>query len=205
MVKETLTNIFKYTWPMILIFVAILSSLRLAWLIKNKQKIILYKELIGLFFVIYILCLFHVVSFQDVSWSTQNYIPFKEILRYEVGSRLFFKNILGNTILFIPYGFFASYYLKIIKLRTIVGLTIFTSFIIEFTQSKIGRVFDVDDIILNIVGGIGGFFLYKLLDYLKDHLPKVLKKDMTLNIIIVVVIVFFILYLMNLYVFEVIK
>ncbi|MFA5602485.1 MAG: VanZ family protein [Bacilli bacterium] len=204
MVKETLTNIFKYTWPMMLIFLSILLSLRLAWLIKNKQKIVLYKELIGLFFVIYILCLFHIVSFQDVSWSTQNYIPFREILRYEVGTGLFFKNILGNTILFIPYGFFASYYLKLVKLRTIVGLTIFTSFIIEFTQSKIGRVFDIDDIILNVTGGIVGFLLYKLLDYLKDHLPKVFKKHMILNIIIILLIIIFIFYLINLYIFEVI-
>ena len=32
-----------------------------------------------------------VVTFQDVSWSTSNFTPFKEIFRYEIGDRLFYK------------------------------------------------------------------------------------------------------------------
>lgn len=200
-----MTNIFKYTWPMIIIFLAILSSLRLVWLLKNKKSIILYRELIGLFFVIYILFLFHIVTFQDVSWSTQNYTPFKEILRYELGSPLFIRNVLGNSLLFVPYGFFVAYYLKLTKISPVILLTMFTSLVIEFTQKNIGRVFDIDDIILNIIGGVLGFFLYKLLEYLKEHLPSVLKKHAILNIILLVILVIVVFYFINYYVFEVLK
>ena len=63
--------------------------------------------------IIYILCLFQIVTVQDtVYWSTNNFIPFKEIFRYEFGSKVFIHNIIGNIILFIPFGFFVSSILK---------------------------------------------------------------------------------------------
>ena len=30
-------------------------------------------------------------------------IPFKEMFRYNIGSRLFVKNVLGNMLMFLPY------------------------------------------------------------------------------------------------------
>ncbi|MBD9097984.1 hypothetical protein EGP98_00030, partial [bacterium] len=60
--------------------------------------------------MIYILCLFQVVTFQDATYNTgNNLIPFKEIFRYSLGSRLFIKNVLGNVVMFMPYGFLCSY------------------------------------------------------------------------------------------------
>ena len=55
-------------------------------------------------------------------------------------------------------------------------LTLLTSLSIETTQSMIGRVFDIDDIILNLLGGIMGHYLYRFLDNIKSHLPVFLKK-----------------------------
>ena len=115
MIRETLISIFEDIWPMLLIFSVVLVSIRLTYLYVNKEKIVIYKELLSLFFILYILCLFHVVTFQDVSWSTSNFIPFKEMFRYQIGSRLFFKNVIGNMIMFFPYGFFISQYIKIKK------------------------------------------------------------------------------------------
>ena len=43
-------------------------------------------------------------------------------------------------------------------------MTLGISVIIELIQLKIGRAFDIDDIILNIVGGILGYFLYRIVD-----------------------------------------
>ena len=108
---NTLADVLEMTWPMILISVVLLSSLRLSYLLKSKEPFVLHKELLTLFFVIYILCLFQVVTFQDVSnFGTNNFTPFKEISRYTFGSRLFIKNIIGNMLMFVPYGFFVSYY-----------------------------------------------------------------------------------------------
>lgn len=84
--------------------------MRITYILKYKVDFILYKELFSLLFVIYVMCLFYVVTFQDVSWSTSNFIPFKEIFRYEFGTKLFFKNVIGNMIMFVPFGFFVSYF-----------------------------------------------------------------------------------------------
>ena len=60
----------------------------------------------------------------------------------------------------------------------------------------IGRVFDVDDIMLNILGGLVGFYIYKLIYMVKRHLPEVLKKNIVYNIIVIgiLIIVFWYLY-----------
>ena len=111
MFRNTILKILQDSWPMVLICCVIIISMRVVYLVKNKQIPVFYKEILGLGFIIYIMTLFYVVTFQDVSWSTSNFIPFKEMFRYDFGTRLFFKNVLGNMILFIPYGFFISYFL----------------------------------------------------------------------------------------------
>ena len=110
-IKEILLDI----WPSLIICFIIITSLRITFLVKNKIKFIFYKEILMLGFIMYVIALFEVVTFQDVSWSSSNFIPFKEMLRYEFGTKLFFKNVVGNMIMFIPFGFFTSYFLKLKK------------------------------------------------------------------------------------------
>lgn len=187
---NTIYGVFNFTWPMVIISVVVMISLRVSYLIKNKEHFVLYKELLSLSFIIYIMCLFQVVTFQDsVSWSSNNFIPFREILRYNMGSRLFFKNVVGNMIMFLPYGFFISYILDSRKVSLPLFLTIITSISIEVVQMLIGRVFDVDDIILNVIGGCLGFLLYYLLQSVLEKLPKVFKKDWFLNFLSIVILV----------------
>ena len=83
---NTIRSVMEFTWPMVLISVLTLSSIRIIDIVKNKKPFVLYKEIFNLLFILYILCLFHAVTYQDVSWSSANIIPFKEILRYEFGS-----------------------------------------------------------------------------------------------------------------------
>ena len=190
MLQETILNIFENSWPMIFIFSMIVISMRITDIVKNDRKVVFYKEILGLLFIVYILCLFHVVTFQDVTWSSSNFIPFKEMLRYRFASSLFFRNVLGNMLMFIPFGFFVSYFLKLKKPYSILLLSLLISSTIETTQLLIGRVFDVDDIILNVVGGVVGFAVYKLFSILKEHLPAFLKKDMIYNIIMLILLLF---------------
>lgn len=197
MFRNSILEIFSSTWPMIVICTVIICSMRIVYIIKNKVNFVFYKEMMMLAFIIYIMCIFYVVTFQDVSWSTSNFIPFKEMFRYQFGSRLFFKNVIGNMIMFLPYGFFIGYFLRLDKKRMVVILITITSLTIELTQLKIGRVFDIDDILLNVLGGFIGFNMYLLLIKIKDRLPEFLKKPIFYNIIIVLVLVTFILYLTN--------
>lgn len=184
---STFADVLEMTWPMILISVVLLSSLRLSYLLKSKKQFVLYKELLTLFFIIYILCLFQVVTFQDInSFGSNNFVPFKEITRYTLWSRLFIKNIIGNMIMFIPYGFFVAYYSKIDDWKHAFCLVLVASLVIESTQLAIGRVFDVDDIILNVLGGMLGYFMYKFFDKFASICPKVFKSQIFLDIVTII-------------------
>ena len=191
----TVFNILKNIWPMILIFTVILSSIRIVYLLMHEEKFVFYKELMTLGFVIYVMGLFHVVTFQDVSWSSSNFIPFQEMFRYRIFSEMFFRNVVGNMIMFMPYGFFISYFLKLKQKSIILGLSLLVSCTIESTQYLIGRVFDVDDILLNILGGLLGYGVYRLVEYIQARLPLFLKNQFFYNTIAIFVIVFILIYL----------
>ena len=188
--STTIQGVVNFTWPMVLISSIIIISFRIAYLLKNHVKFVLYQDLLMLCFIIYVLCLFQVVTFQDtVSWSSNNFIPFREIFRYAFGSRLFVKNVVGNMLLFLPFGFFVSYYLKCKKVWLPLILTLIASISIETVQMVIGRVFDIDDILLNLFGGCLGFLCYYVLSKIGEKLPSVLKSEMFLNIIAIVLLI----------------
>ena len=188
--SNTIQGVVNLTWPMIIISSIILVSLRITYIFKNREKVSIYKELLMLSFIIYILCLFQVVTFQDeVNWATNNFIPLKEIFRYDIGSRLFFKNVLGNMVMFMPFGFFVSYYLKSDRAISTVILTIIASVSIEIVQMLIGRVFDVDDILLNLLGGVFGYYIYHVLNMIGDKMPRVLKNEIFLDIISILILI----------------
>lgn len=184
--SKTIGNVFSFSLPMIIISVVVVVTLRVADIVKNKKEVCLYKELLALSFIIYILCLFQVVTFQDNNYSSHNLVPFKEILRYNLGSRLFLKNVLGNIIMFLPYGFFTSYYLKEKKVLPILILSFIASISIESTQLMVGRVFDIDDIILNTIGGIIGHYLYCLLLKIGLICPKIFLAQWFLNLLSII-------------------
>ena len=195
MIRNTVREIFFSVWPMLLIIMVILSLLRVGQLIKEKKRFVFYQEMMSFGFMIYIMCLFYVVTFQDVSWSSSNFIPFKEMFRYRFGSRLFLRNVLGNSLLFLPYGFFVTYFLKLTKKSSIFIYSLIVSITIEVTQLVIGRVFDIDDIFLNVVGGMAGFYLYQFFLKIKGYLPNFLKKEAVYNIIMTLVLILIFLYL----------
>ena len=203
-VRDVFNDILPDILPMVIIITVIVSTLRLAYLLRNKKGFCLYKELLGLMFMIYILCLFHVVTFQDVNYGVNNFIPFKEIFRYDIGSYKFIKNIVGNIVLFIPYGLFGSYYFKKRKMFTIFSLTLIVSITIEFVQMYIGRVFDIDDIILNVVGGICGYLLFVGLDAIQSKLPRLFSSNLFLNFLVIVLIILMCIYLFNINIFRLI-
>ena len=194
---NTVKSVMEFTWPMVVICILTLSSIRITYLINNKKEFVLYKEIFYLFFLMYILLLFQIVTFEDTSIyiDGNNLVPFKEILRYKIGSRLFFKNVIGNIVLFIPYGIFASMYTKIDKLFHALGLVLFASVIVEITQAMIGRIFDIDDIILNLIGGLLGFGIYAIITRIGDSIPKVFRSNWFLNTLSILLVIILIGYI----------
>lgn len=200
MIKKTIMEVLPDVWPMLIIILVIICSLRITYIITRHKRFLLHRELIYLISIIYLLCLFHIVTFQDVNYGVSNFIPFKEIFRYSIGSHKFIKNILGNIMLFIPFGFLSSYLLKNRKFSIVTILTIIASLTIETVQYYIGRVFDIDDIILNLIGGIIGFLIYIGIDAIKNKV-KILKNDTVLDILIIIILVIVILYSFNINIF----
>ena len=197
MLRNMMIDVLRDTWPILVICSIIFVSMRIVYLVKSDKKIYIHKELLMYLFGIYIMCLFTVVTYQDVESYGNNFTPFKEMFRYTLGSNLFIKNVIGNMVMFMPYGFFTGYFLKINKVSLVLLLSILVSTSIEIIQGYIGRVFDIDDIILNVIGSIIGFLIYKLFNKIKDKLPKILRNTIFYSIIILILIVVFILYLMK--------
>ena len=201
-VKSIIEEMLPNMWPMILFVSAVAVTLRLFYLLKGSRKIVLHKEIMALVFIIYILCLYYVLTYQDIGSGGVNLTPFKEMFRYTFGSYKFMKNIIGNILLFIPFGFFTSYYLN--NKRTIIALVVplIISICAEAIQYHIGRVFDIDDIILNVLGGFLGFLLFICMNAVKSRLPKFMRSDAFINFVIVVIVVIVILFSLNINIFS---
>ena len=199
MIPQRAINIIVDLWPMLLLITVVLVTLRLTYLITNKKKVSIYKELISLSFIIYIMLLFELVTTTDFESFSNNFIPLKEIFRYSLTSKLFYRNVVGNIILFIPFGYFTSYYCKLSKGYISFILIFITSLTIELTQMGIGRSFDVDDIILNCIGGILGYLLYRLGEKIFKKYSDIFKSNLILNFICIIMIIILVFIILSLY------
>ncbi|WP_228275868.1 VanZ family protein [Gracilibacillus oryzae] len=102
--------------------------------------------------------------------ANSNLVPFRNTIRYITESDHFsilfiFNNIVGNILVFLPLGLllpllFPRHRKFILLLLTVTCFTI----LVEITQItlQIGQ-FDVDDLILNVIGGMAGYWFAKLL------------------------------------------
>ena len=134
--------------------------------------------------IAYFWLLFEILTMTELNGSGgMNLTPFSEILRYEIGTKMFNYNVLGNIIIFLPFGYLIGQYVNPKNIVPVIITTLLTSGVVEFVQLKIGRSFDIDDIILNVVGGIIGYLLYIGLTAINRHLPDFLKSDLVYNIV----------------------
>ncbi len=200
MIPQKAINIVVDLWPMLILISVVLITLRLTYLHLNHKKIVIYKELISLSFIIYIILLFSLVTTSDFESFSNNFVPFKEIFRYKLTSKLFYRNVIGNIVLFIPFGYFVSYYLKANKKWYLsIFITFITSLTIELIQMGIGRSFDVDDIILNLLGGFIGYLCYFVGEKIFNKYSEIYKNNLLLNLICIVIIVILSVIIMSLY------
>ena len=197
--ESTIRSVIKMSLPTLVIVLTIVIILRVTRILKSdKSKFVLHEEIFNLLFLAYLVMLFQLVTSQDLPGGGTNLMPFREIMRYPVGSNSFYKQVAGNIVLFIPLGYFATSYANIKGLGTITLVSLLSSLIIESVQHYIGRSFDIDDIILNIVGGIIGFLLYTALNAIRNNMPKFLRRDWFLNVISVIILILMGLYIIRL-------
>lgn len=185
-------------WPMLTIFLVVIASVRVAAIRSNNERFVFYKEFSNLLFIIYILLLYELLTRSELNTvSGYNLVPFTEIFRYKIGTDAFYLNVVGNIVMFIPFGYFISNYINPNRMLPILLVSALSSATIEFVQVGIGRSFDVDDIILNVVGAICGFLLYVALKAIKKYLPGIFAKDIIYNIICFIILIFMVLCLLG--------
>jgi glycopeptide antibiotics resistance protein len=76
-----------------------------------------------------------------------------------------FKIVVGNVVMFIPFGFLGWVFLQLKDLKSLIIAFVSAIVIVEALQyfSRLG-VFDIDDIILNTFGVFLGWKIKKMLE-----------------------------------------
>ena len=103
------------------------------------------------------------MRYRITSGERVNLVPFRTISTYfcHFIPDVFLVNIVGNIVMFLPWGFGL---VLLWKKNQSVGRVLFLCFLItaliETGQLFIGRSVDVDDLILNFAGGCAGAALY---------------------------------------------
>ncbi len=178
-------NIILEIIPMVILFSLVAILLRIVISLYNHEKINIFNDFKMLIYIIYLFVLFQLVTTIDFRSYSNNFIPFKEILRYDITSKLFIRNVIGNIVIFIPFGYLISdtIYMntKHKNIFIVLLFVLLTSLGIETTQMYIGRSFDVDDIILNFAGGLIGYFSFLII-------KKIFKEDSIISKIIKILI-----------------
>lgn len=99
-----------------------------------------------------------------------NFVPFRTIVEYmsEIGQgggtgRIAVRNLGGNLILTLPLAIYLAYFFKPLrKLWKTLAVSLLVILGIELFQLLSGRgSFDVDDIILNLLGSAAGYGIWK--------------------------------------------
>ena len=145
----------------------------------RTRKNTLITKALWLLFYLYIVMLCYFLFFSEhygrndiMSEYKSNLVLFREIRRYithrdRIGFESFFVNILGNIFAFAPFGFFLPLLNK--KYRNFFVITLMSllfSLSIESIQLvfRVG-IFDVDDILLNMLGAMLGYAFYRLIKH----------------------------------------
>lgn len=145
----------------------------------NKRERINSVFLYGVF-ICYILFLIKLLLLSRVSFlelfdsqrtlsRSINLIPFHSIMEYiSSGSanirKFAFSNVVGNIEIFIPLGVYLSLLKKDKRVITNLLFIFLVSLFVEVIQGLLGiGAADIDDIILNCLGGLIGILGYKFL------------------------------------------
>ena len=151
MFLNTIKNVLNSNWPVLVIFIVTMVSMRFFYLRAHREKVYFYKEFFGILSIVYIFLLFQLLTKVELNTNSgYNLVPFTEIFRYKFGSSLFMYNVVGNILAFVIFGLIVSSYIKPKTCLAPFLTSLVVSTTVEFVQLNIGRSFDVDDIILNV-------------------------------------------------------
>ncbi|MBQ9983028.1 MAG: VanZ family protein [Lachnospiraceae bacterium] len=147
---------------------------------KSRDRIRLLSRIA---FVIYMIVLVYFLLLSDGFGRTArheqwqyNLIPFYEINRFLqyreiIGTYNVLLNLVGNVVAFIPFGALIRWVInQPVRCMQVVGYTFAFSLWVELLQliAKVGS-FDVDDLLLNTLGGLLGYWVYWMLKWMNKR------------------------------------
>lgn len=105
-----------------------------------------------------------------------NFLPFKTILDYLFGDKGLIIggiNLVGNIALLLPVGFFAPLVFRSLPWKKTLIFAVTVGLIIELMQwvLRVG-IFDIDDVILNALGVMIGFWIFTILGKLSRSMKQ---------------------------------
>lgn len=101
--------------------------------------------------------------------TNMNWVPFKDITTNHVQYVL-------NIILFVPLGLFMPLLWKrFASLQKVLSISFLFSLAIELSQLFNFRTTDIDDLLMNTLGGVLGFYLFKLVNHIGPNIVKKLQ------------------------------
>lgn len=96
-----------------------------------------------------------------------NLVPFKTILPYLLGKMGWLIggiNLIGNIVLLVPIGFLVPVIFRNVTWKIMLALALATGFAIEGMQVVLHvGIFDIDDVILNALGVMIGYWAFIIL------------------------------------------
>jgi glycopeptide antibiotics resistance protein len=144
--------------------------------IKHKKWITTISYTLFIMYIIIAIILLFLSPYRQAAYEINsagtnpyNIIPFKTITDYlkassHINQSIWMSNLFGNVLAFFPLGIFLPWLFKRLMgfWRTTSSVFLATSSveILQFA-TRVGS-FDIDDIILNTIGGAIGYLLIKL-------------------------------------------
>lgn len=137
---------------------------------------------IQILFVVYMIVLVYLVFFaesmgrvdREACEYAYNLELFKEIRRFyiyreQLGMEAVLLNLVGNVAAFVPFGFMLPVVIRRRKcLPDALLFSLLLSLCIEIIQLvfRVGS-FDVDDLLLNTIGGILGYMIFRIVQAIR--------------------------------------
>ena len=130
------------------------AALVLGAVAQRRARWLLWLALLASIGVILWLTL--VLVFGDAGGTGLNLEPFREIRRALNGGGAGHLNLVGNVLMFVPVGALVAWIARRARVLAATSVGLLLSLGIELTQLSLGRVGDIDDVILNTAGALLG-------------------------------------------------
>lgn len=132
-----------------------------------KKKISIKRSLLEFTFIWYVFTLLEVTGIIGIhsmtqykwEWFLESFDVIKIIIPQDGGE---VAMLICNCVLFVPFGFLLPIIFQRMKIIRVLIITLIVILIIELLQAAGGRMLEVNDIVINLLGTVIGYMLYKL-------------------------------------------